>query len=113
MTLVAPPVSSPVPSAPTGVEVRTLAPVVLFTPAHDEEATVARVVARAPRSVLGHPVQVLVIDDGSTDETAARARTAGADVLSLGRNCGLGAAVRAGLATGVARGACAVAFLDA
>lgn len=108
--LTTPAVADPIPSRARSTD---LAPIVLFAPAHNEEATVARVVARAPRSVLGHPVQFLVVDDGSQDATAVRAHAAGADVVSLGRNCGLGAAVRAGLATGVARGACAVAFLDA
>ena len=88
-------------------------PVVMVLPAHNEEATVGDVVRRTPRDVLGHPVEVLVIDDGSTDRTAAAARAAGATVQSLGRNRGLGAAVRAGLARAVERRAAAVAFLDA
>jgi glycosyltransferase involved in cell wall biosynthesis len=88
-------------------------PVVMLLPAHDEEATVADVVRRAPDQVDGHPVRVLVVDDGSTDGTAAAARAAGATVLSLGANHGLGAAVRAGLGLAVADGAVAVAFLDA
>jgi glycosyltransferase involved in cell wall biosynthesis len=88
-------------------------PVVMVLPAHDEEATVADVVRRAPREVHGHPVEVVVVDDGSTDRTAARAREAGATVHSLDRNRGLGAAVRLGLAWGVDRRAAAVAFLDA
>jgi glycosyltransferase involved in cell wall biosynthesis len=87
--------------------------VVLFTPAHNEERTVARVVARAPHAVRGHPVEVIVVDDGSDDATALEARWAGAEVISLGRNLGLGAAVRVGLATAAARDAVAVAFLDA
>jgi glycosyltransferase involved in cell wall biosynthesis len=87
--------------------------VVLFLPALDEEDAVAGVLARVPRSVAGHPVVVLVIDDGSRDRTAARARAAGAEVVSLGRNVGLGAAVRRGLAEAQARGAAAVAFCDA
>jgi len=104
--------ADPVPVARTGTE-GALAPVVVFTPAYDEEATVGRLVARIPRTVAGHPVQVLVVDDGSADATAEVAHRAGAEVISLGRNHGLGAAVRIGLATGAARGAAAVVFLDA
>ena len=88
-------------------------PIVLFMPAHDEEESVGACVQRTPASVLGHPVQVLVVDDGSTDATAERARAAGAAVISLPENRGLGAAVRVGLAAAVDRGAAAVAFCDA
>ncbi|HEX6311682.1 MAG TPA: glycosyltransferase family 2 protein [Acidimicrobiia bacterium] len=88
-------------------------PVVLFLPAHNEEASVAEVLGRVPACAGGRAVVTLVIDDGSTDGTAARARAAGAIVVSLGRNRGLGAAVRRGLAEGVARRAAAVAFCDA
>lgn len=88
-------------------------PVVLFLPAHDEHATVAGLVRRAPKTILGHPVEVLVVDDGSTDGTAAAALSAGAGVISFATNRGLGAAVRAGLAAAVRRHAAAVAFCDA
>src|SRR5215211_5074196 len=81
-------------------------PVVLFLPAHDEEATVAAVVTRAPARVAGRRVECLVVDDGSGDRTAERAAAAGATVLSLPANRGLGAAARLGLAA-------AVAFCDA
>lgn len=90
-----------------------LAPVVLFLPAHDEEASVAGVVRRVPRQVRGHPVACLVIDDGSTDATAERAAAAGAEVVAMGTNQGLGAAVRRGLREGAERGAAAVVFCDA
>jgi glycosyltransferase involved in cell wall biosynthesis len=95
---------------------RTMAgPVVLFLPAHDEAATVAGVVGRALREVAGHPVRVVVVDDGSTDTTATDAAAAGAAVVSLGTNQGLGAAVRHGLAVAVAEepDLAAVAFCDA
>lgn len=88
-------------------------PVVLFMPAHNEQESVGACVRRTPSSVLGRPVQVLVVDDGSTDETAARARAAGAEVIRLPENRGLGAAVRVGLAAAIDRGAGAVAFCDA
>ncbi len=90
-----------------------MAPVVLVLPAHDEAATVASVVRRAPAQVGGHPVEVVVVDDGSSDATAAQARSAGATVVAHGTNLGLGAAVRTGFAAAVAQGAVAVAFCDA
>ena len=89
------------------------APVVLFMPAHNEEDSVAAVVRRAPSHVAGHPVEVLVIDDGSTDATAQLAEDAGATVVRVQPNRGLGAAVRRGLQEGVAREAAAVVFCDA
>jgi uncharacterized membrane protein YbhN (UPF0104 family) len=88
-------------------------PVLLFLPAHDEAATVAEVVARVPTHVLGRTVDCLVIDDGSRDDTGARARAAGAEVIRHDANLGLGATVREGLAEGRRRGAAAVVFCDA
>lgn len=104
----APPARPPVPGP-----ARSDAPVVLFMPAHNEEATVAECIARTPSDVHGHPVQVIVIDDGSVDDTAAVAAQAGAEVVSMGANRGLGAAVRRGFEVGVSRRAAAVVFCDA
>jgi glycosyltransferase involved in cell wall biosynthesis len=65
-------------------------------PAYNESATVASVVraikARAP------DVDVLVIDDGSTDDTRGRAEAAGARVLRHPFNLGIGGAVQSGFA---------------
>src|SRR4029453_5881556 len=82
-------------------------PVVVFLPAHDEEATVAAVGARVPELVCGRRGECLVVHDG------AGAGAGGAAVLSVPTNRGLGAAVRLGLAAAVGRGAAAVAFCDA
>ncbi|MBL8619287.1 MAG: glycosyltransferase family 2 protein [Deltaproteobacteria bacterium] len=77
----------------------------VMMPALNEEATVADVLARVPRQVPGFDeVQLLVIDDGSTDRTVALARAAGAAVLSHGRNLGVGAALQSGVAEAIHRG---------
>lgn len=88
-------------------------PIVLFMPAHNEEEVIGDVVARVPAEVHGLPVITLVIDDGSHDRTAERAALAGAKVISMERNKGLGAAVRRGLSEAVVMDATAVAFCDA
>ncbi len=88
-------------------------PVLVFLPARDEAATVAALLARVPAEVLGHPVRRLVVDDASTDQTAALATAAGADVLTFAAHRGLGAGVREGLRAGAMLGAAAVAFMDA
>jgi hypothetical protein len=101
------------PARPVAGPVADGAPVVAFLPAHDEQDTVGEVVRRLPATVAGRPVVALVVDDGSTDETAFRALEAGARVVRLGRNHGLGAAVRRGLAESVALDPAVVVYLDA
>jgi glycosyltransferase involved in cell wall biosynthesis len=86
---------------------------VVVLPVHDEQATLAAVVARVPELVGGHPVEVVVVDDGSTDASVAEAIRCGATVVSHGVNRGLGAAVRTGFDVARDRGAVACAFLDA
>jgi hypothetical protein len=63
-------------------------------PAYNESATVARVVEAIHRDAP--EFDVLVVDDGSTDDTAQLARAAGASVLVLPFNLGIGGAVQAG-----------------
>jgi glycosyltransferase involved in cell wall biosynthesis len=63
-------------------------------PAYNESATVADVVTRVQREAPGF--DVIVVNDGSTDHTAAAARAAGADVLEMPFNVGIGGAVQAG-----------------
>jgi uncharacterized membrane protein YbhN (UPF0104 family) len=101
------------PTRPPALPCADEAPVVVMIPVHDEEGAVGDVVARVPSSVHGRRVEVLVVDDGSTDGSAAEAAAAGATVVAQPRNLGLGAAVRRGLAEASARRPAAVVYLDA
>ncbi len=103
----------PLPPRPTPYGIAPDAPVVAMVPVHDEEPTIAEVVRRLPVTVAGREVVTLVVDDGSTDRSAERARDAGALVVSQPRNLGLGAAVRRGLAEATALHPAAVVYLDA
>jgi Glycosyl transferase family 2 len=70
--------------------------VLALVPARDEAERVGATV-RALRDLPG-VTEVLVVSDGSTDATAARALEAGAHCLDLPRNVGKGGALNAGLA---------------
>lgn len=83
--------------------------VVAVIPAFNEEARVANVVRDAQRYVD----TVIVIDDGSVDQTAARAGEAGALVLKHAENCGAGAATMTGIHAARRLGAGALITLDA
>ena len=88
--------------------------VAVVIPAKDEGATIGALLDGISRvSVPGHDLHPIVVDDGSTDDTAAIAVGRGASVVSHPENRGLGAAVRTGLRAAVDSGAVAVAYLDA
>ena len=83
-------------------------------PALDEERTVADVVRGVPRNLPAvESVEVVVVDDGSRDATAARAREAGARVLQHPQPRGVGAAFHTGLAYGIESGAGLILSIDA
>jgi glycosyltransferase involved in cell wall biosynthesis len=77
--------------------------------AFNEEIHVADVVKGAAR----HASQVVVVDDGSIDATADRAREAGAVVLRLEHNRGKGCAIRTGLEYVLKQACSHILFLDA
>ncbi len=68
--------------------------VLCIAPAWNEGERIARVVKAVPRDAVD---VVLVVDDGSTDDSAQRAESAGAVVIRQGTNRGVGAAVRAAI----------------
>ena len=70
----------------------------VLIPCLNEDKTIGDVIRRIPNSIEGvDEIDVAVIDDGSTDGSAQIARDLGVDVLSHGRNLGVGAALRTGL----------------
>lgn len=74
----------------------------IFVPAWNEEANLPAVIDEL-RAVIPS-ADVLVVDDGSTDDTAAVARAHGAEVLSFGENRGLREGIAAGYRAALDRG---------
>lgn len=81
---------------------------VLGIPALDEEGTIAKVIVRSKK----HVARVLVVDDGSKDDTASIAKGLGATVISHGKNLGKGAAIRDCFAWAKRSGADVLVTLD-
>lgn len=82
--------------------------VLVVVPAHNEAATIVDVVERVHRVSL----DCLVVDDASADDTGQLARKAGARVLRLSVNLGVGGALRAGFRYAVEHGFDAVVQCD-
>ena len=89
------------------------AALIMVVPAFNEEATVASVARALPATIHGMTTATLVVDDGSTDQTAAEARRAGAMVCSVARNVGQGVVLRLGYRLASRLGATYVATADA
>ncbi len=85
--------------------------VLVIIPALNEEENIQRTVAAVSAQPI--PCDILVVDDGSSDHTADLARQAGADVISLPFNVGIGAAVSLGLAQAERCGYTAAIRVDA
>jgi glycosyltransferase involved in cell wall biosynthesis len=84
-------------------------PLLVVVPALNERESIQQVV----RDVRAELFDVLVVDDGSTDDTAQRAEAAGAIVLRLPINLGVGGALRAGFRFAVDNHYVAVVQVDA
>jgi glycosyltransferase involved in cell wall biosynthesis len=105
-----PETAATIPSGQAGVGTRLL----VVLPALDEEQTIGDVIRRIPRDLAGiRSVSVLVVDDGSRDRTAERAREAGAQVVHHARRRGVGAAFHTALAHAIEQSADLLVSLDA
>src|SRR2546423_1601436 len=86
---------------------------VVTIPALNEEKTIAQVIAGVPRNLPGvDEVEVIVMNDGSTDRTAEVAQRAGAIVVNLIGRPGLGYVFRTGLERAMRRGADIIVNID-
>jgi glycosyltransferase involved in cell wall biosynthesis len=92
------------------VAARLASSVHVVIPAYQEMATIGRIVGQCRR--LPEVSSVIVIDDGSGDDTARVATENGATVLRHAHNLGKGASLMRGMLTAVQAGASYVATLD-
>ena len=76
--------------------------IAVIIPAYNEEKTVGEVVRRV--KALGQGFDVVVINDSSRDRTAQSAEAAGATVIELPYNLGIGGAVQTGFKYAVMKG---------
>ena len=92
---------------PAGATLRTL----VVMPAWNEELAIKDTIAEVRLALPD--VDLLVVDDGSVDRTAEVARAAGATVVTLPYNLGVGGAMRTGYRYAVRRGYDVVVQIDA
>ncbi len=82
--------------------------ILALLPAYNEAAHLEKVLTEVKKYIDA----ILVVDDGSKDETAAIARKCGVELLSRGYNCGKGQSLRDGYAWALEKGFDAVIMLD-
>ena len=87
--------------------------VLVCVPAFEEAANLPPVLAAIPKTVSGLPTHILVIDDGSADDTASVAAALGAKVVRHPVNSGQGAALQTGYLVAERLGVDVVVTLDA
>jgi glycosyltransferase involved in cell wall biosynthesis len=86
----------------------------IVIPALNEAPRLPALLASLPRRLPGvSRLQVLVVDDGSSDRTAEAARAAGARVVSHKVNLGAGAALETGTDAAIELGADVIVHMDA
>ena len=87
---------------------------VIYMPALNEQEGISEVIKSLPKDIQGiEEVRVLVVDDGSTDDTAKIAKESGAYVVSHGSNKGVGSAFQSAVQYALENGVDILVSIDA
>lgn len=88
---------------------------IVIIPAYNEEKTIGKVIQEIPKTIEGiDEIKILVVDDGSTDNTFQEAKANGADyIFRHKQNLGLAVAFRNGLEKALKEGAEIIVNIDA
>ena len=87
---------------------------IIQIPCYNEEEQIGKTLGDLPKELAGiDEIEILVINDGSTDNSAETARSCGASVIDIKPNKGLANAFRSGLAESLKRGADIIVNTDA
>ncbi|HDH05770.1 MAG TPA: glycosyltransferase family 2 protein [Nitrospirae bacterium] len=92
---------------------KTIKEITVIIPALNEAENLDHLLPRMPESIMGHPLGVLVIDDGSVDDTVDVVKKHGCSVVSNPINRGGGAALRLGYDIAMASGVKFIVTMDA
>lgn len=91
----------------------TIKGITVIIPALNEVENLDHILPRIPKDIAGHPLGVLVVDDGSTDNTLEIVKKHGYSVVSSPFNRGGGAALRLGYDIAMTAGADIIVTMDA
>lgn len=86
---------------------------IIYMPALNEQEGIAQVIKDLPKEIHGiESIKVLVVDDGSTDDTVKIAKNSGADVVSHNVNKGVGSAFQSAVQYALEQGGDILVSID-
>lgn len=96
-----------------GNNLKTIKEITVIIPALNEAENLDHLLPKIPANILGHPLGVLIVDDGSVDKTKEIVAKHGYSVVSNPINRGGGAALRLGYDIAMIKGAKFIVTMDA